>query len=191
MDGVSAVNIMIDLETLSAEPDALVLSLGAVVLTREGLSHELYLEFKDSAEQQRHGRRISADTVRWWSQQSEAARAVLRPSELPSVKSTLAQLLEFTRYVHRCAQDYRLAPKELALWSNGADFDLVVLRGLYRAFDAEPPWGFWQHRCFRTMKNLFKEVRPPERTQAHHALGDALFQAAHLQRLLKWEDDAP
>ncbi len=64
------------------------------------------------------------------------------------------------------------------MWSNGADFDNVVLRNAYEAIELECPWGFRSSRCFRTLKML--GVDPGEnisRVTEHNALDDAKVQA--------------
>jgi hypothetical protein len=74
---------------------------------------------------------------------------------------------------------------KLKLWGNGASFDNAIVAHCYKAVDMEPPWNFWNDRCYRTLKAL----ACPVITQAssgvlHNALDDAKRQADHAQRIL-------
>jgi len=174
--------VMVDLETLDTTPDAAVASIGAQAFTVEGMCGDSVEWVVDLPEQDRLGRRIGAGTVRWWMQQSDAARAVFQAPTL-AVADALAG---FTRYVGDVAGDRKTA----VLWGNGADFDLVILRSLYDSAGIVPPWEFYNNRCFRTLKNLmrktYKATQPvPTGLVKHSAKDDARGQALVAAQLLR------
>jgi hypothetical protein len=71
------------------------------------------------------------------------------------------------------------------VWGNGASFDCVILGNAYRAVGDEPPWKYFNERCYRTAKAMLPAV-PFERIGTHHhALDDAASQAQHLIKMLR------
>lgn len=71
-----AFHVMLDFETLSLKPDAVLLSIGACTFDTETgeVGNEFYLAIDPRTQHQRH---IDADTVLWWLKQDEAARTKL------------------------------------------------------------------------------------------------------------------
>ena len=176
-------HIMLDLETLDTTSSAVVISIGAVAFDphTNALGDRFYVEMtEDTAAQQARGRTISGDTVRWWMQQSEAARRVFSES-IDGVDrvSTIKALSLFDHFV--AANGGR----DVELWGNGADFDNIILGTLYDSFGLRKPWSYSRNRCYRTMKNLgIGPRRPLVREGTHHnALDDAITQAVHLQEI--------
>lgn len=76
------------------------------------------------------------------------------------------------------------------LWSNGADFDIPIMLSLYQQLSLTPPWKFYNHRCFRTLKELHpvryaaakKKFSNPTK---HNALADAIWQAQVAVHILR------
>jgi len=68
--------VMIDIETLGTEPGCAILSIGAVHFTAAGRGETLYRNI-DRASCEDAGLEIDEETVKWWSEQDEAAQAVL------------------------------------------------------------------------------------------------------------------
>lgn len=178
-------NIMLDLETLGTNSNSIVLSLGAVSFDTDGnLGDSLYMEFTDDlAFQLQHGAVIDVDTIKWWMQQDDAARAVFgAPKEGQEAfrVSTTEGLRMFAEFVGRNGGD------ECKIWGNGAAFDNVILANLYKRLNMAVPWKFWNDRCFRTLKTQFGLVRPPVHEGVeHHALADALNQVRYLQEVYR------
>lgn len=175
-------NVMLDLETLDTASTAVVLSIGAVAFDpySNEIGDTLYVELsQDIAMQQRNGRTISGDTVRWWMQQSEEARKVFAPTEGAN-GTTATGLRLFTDFL------YANGKNNAKVWGNGADFDNVILGSLFESFDTPRPWSYSKNRCYRTMKGLGIGPREPVRIGTYHnALYDAITQAKHLQEIFK------
>lgn len=175
-------SVMIDLETLDTDSSAVVVAVGAVEFDpyNHRIGNTFYRVINDWSCQQRKGRTISGDTVCWWMEQSEDARkAITHPSAKDSC-STFTMLREFNEFLDGFAGD-------VEIWGNGADFDNVILGGLYKAYGVQRPWSYSTNRCYRTIKNLAKNrgIILPERQGTHHnALDDALHQARCLQVLM-------
>jgi hypothetical protein len=165
-------HIMLDLETLGTGPNALVLSIGAVVFDPDASAFvatpDNCFHFRlDVGVQQRVLKRdIDADTVMWWMQQPDEARTALRG---PGVHPNHA-LAAFTSFIGANLD---------GLWGNGADFDNVILGSLYASCSLTRPWSYGKNRCFRTLKSLKlpkKYVAPVRQGTHHNALDDAIYQ---------------
>jgi hypothetical protein len=173
-------NIMLDLETLGTTPGSVVLSIGAVAFDGDvggGIGDTFYntISVKSSL---KAGLTIDASTLLWWSKQDRAAYQEALNKDAHPLADVLEEFGEWLAYV--AEGEYR----ERKLWGNGADFDLTLLLACYRAVDLEAPWKFYNHRCYRTLKALYPEVRA-ERSNNHHALDDARNQAEHAVAILR------
>lgn len=166
---------MIDLETMGTGPKAAICSIGVVLFDPladgDGLVPEGRGEWYrrvSLADAMAQGGRADAATILWWLQQSDAARAELG-GRTESLLESLSSLAYWLR--ERGAEE---------VWSNGADFDLVILAGAYHRAAIARPWSYRQQRCFRTLRALRGDVAATvtgDDTARHHALHDARWQA--------------
>ena len=168
-------HLMLDTETLSTDPRAVVLSIGAVLFD-ETTVHRMFYREVEVDPQLRGGRHVMASTLSWWVEQSDAAKRVFSDAEHKQPLVTVLQ--ELNLFVGS------EAPTVLA-WANGAGFDLPILTTAYNDAGLPAPWRFHNERCFRTMKNLYPQVRGERRGVGHNALDDARNQAAQLVEILK------
>lgn len=176
-------DVMVDLETLGNIPGSTILSIGAVFFDAE--SQKLGAEFYavlDRASCAKAGLIEVPATLQWWAKQSTQARTVLKDAEMRGAYKLGMGLQMFGHWMLKNA-----APQadKVRVWGNGADFDNAMLACAYAAVGREPPWAFYNSRCFRSLKNLLPDVPSPERQGTHHnALDDAKHQARHAQKLL-------
>lgn len=168
-------HIMIDLETMSTRSNAAIISIGAVHFDSDNLFESFYMpvSLKSCMDLNLH---TSQSTIDWWMKQSAEARAAWQTEDAPSL---FIAMVKFTEWVRTIGTDKQICP-----WGNGADFDLPIIGSAYHALDAEPPWKYYNHRCFRTMRGMFEVGEMPRAGTYHHALDDALHQAKHLQKIL-------
>lgn len=176
-------HIMLDLETLGTKPGSVILSIGAVLFDPK--TGELGEEFSaciSLISSREAGLTVDPNTEAWWDKQSDDARSVLLGAKNP-VCPTLTQVLTlFKSWV----QEHSIEKQNRLIWGNGASFDVPLLEAAYEAVGLTPPWNYWGSMCFRTMKNLYRDVVPPPREGTHHnALDDAKHQAQHLILILK------
>lgn len=167
-------HFMIDLETMGLQPNCAIVSIGATLFDQNTIVSTFY----SNASLQSCldiGLTTDQSTIDWWATQPAEIRAAWQREDAPHIGEALRDL-----------QNWMLSygtSNELCPWGNGADFDLVVLKSAYQALDADPPWKYWNHHCFRTLKNLFPIGKMP-RTGAHNALEDAKYQTDMLHRIL-------
>lgn len=179
-------NVMLDLETLSIQPDAAIISIGAVKFDPCGdigrlgdPSNTKYKPFYANIDfhsvVSEHGFRADGATVRWWmsDQVSQAARDSLFKDPMP-LEVVLSNFWEW------------YGPESVPTWGNGANFDNTILRTAFEKLGATCPFKFYHDRCFRTVKALFPSVEYVKPVLAHHALSDAEAQAIHLQKLFNF-----
>jgi hypothetical protein len=177
-------NVMLDLETLGTQPGSVVLSIGAVAFNEDdfagGISASFYtvISVEDSL---RLGLTIDASTLRWWANQSRTTylEALGGSTGLAAPVPVGAALLALNSWL-----EFNTGGENVRMWGNGADFDLTLLLACYRKTGLAAPWKFYNHRCYRTLKNLYPSI-PLERANNHNALDDARNQAEHAVAILR------
>ncbi len=179
---------MLDLETLGIQHDAVIASVGIVFFNKgEDVTSEILLSNERTftatfnlAHQQNVGRKIDADTVRWWIGQSAMAKtggatfANVGGNQPNYNRDILVKVSDALKDVKR-------------LWGNGAGFDNELLRSLFKSYGIPFPLKYWTDCCYRTIKNIAgKDVLPfPKDLTKHIAIHDAAYQVLNLQHLLK------
>jgi DNA polymerase III epsilon subunit-like protein len=166
-----SIHISLDLETLSTESTAAIVQIGAVVIGSPDLTFDMCICPRRA---ERAGMTVSTETLHWWGKQP----SIVRKRVMSGTASPLEALHEFTAWCTGvCEGDLDRA----YLWTNGADFDLPILRNAYELFMTYP-FNHRNHRCFRTLLAYTGVPRIPS-TSVHDALEDAKAQAATLATL--------
>lgn len=161
-------NIMLDLETMGNGSNAAIIAIGAVQFD-ETVKAKFYCTV-DLSDCVKNGLEIDPDTVMWWMRQSDDAR---KQFETPDY-DLVAALDAFREW----------AGDDPIIWGNGADFDNAILANAYKKVGQVPPWKFWNNRCYRTVKNLNRDIKMERIGTYHKAVDDAESQAKHLLRIL-------
>lgn len=163
---------MIDIETLSLDTDAVILSIGAVAFDRNiiGDTFERSINISSNLD---HDRSIEGDTLEWWLQQDTEATDVLVGG-----KDLEPALVEFVTWYDEIGFD--------EVWANSPSFDCTKLEHAFDSLGLETPWTYDEKRDYRTLRNLPLDVDPDvdfDGTE-HNALDDALYQATIAGRAL-------
>jgi hypothetical protein len=166
-------HIMLDLETLSTRPNAVILTLGAVKFNPFSLGDPgpgLYIR-PDVDEQIAQGRDVQDETVNWWMSQAEDVREeALGTDGRISVESMYRQLNRF------------LVGAD-SIWAQGPLFDFAILENLYRQYGWPTPWQYWQIRDSRTLFGVHGDPRVKGKVGLHNALEDCVSQATAVQQV--------
>lgn len=167
-------NIMVDLETLGTRPGCVVLTVAAVPFANPYPLDDFYVRISQKSSME-FGLYVEDQAARWWDEQPAPARdeAYGGTTELQSA------LYAFKDY---CAA----LPSAPILWGNSAAFDCGILEAAYIAVGIEKPWSFRNERCYRTLKNVMKQIPAKKSKVYHHALHDAKAQAEHAEQILNW-----
>ena len=165
---------MIDLETMGLAHNAAIISIGVTHFNATEIKDTFYTNvlLQSCIDV---GLSTTPSTVDWWKTQSEDARSAWDDPHAPSIIDALKGL-----------QDWMYSKgnlNDIVPWGNGADFDITILRNAFEAVAADPPWKYWNHRCFRTLKGVFPVVVMPREGTHHNALDDAKHQTKILQVL--------
>jgi hypothetical protein len=172
----NTVHIMLDLETLSTQPNAAIIAIGAARL----YSDDTFYKVIDcnSLKMYDPDAHIDPNTVLWWFGQSETARKeiYIGNESRPSLWSVLN---DFLGWLSECSANNH----KILIWGNGAAMDNVILRSAYnRRLGINTPWPYRNDRCYRTIKGLYPDLKlSHENDNAHNALEDAKYQARHLE----------
>jgi hypothetical protein len=166
-------HVMLDLETFGTKPGAVIRSIGLVQFSPEGgpLGKTYYANISKD-EQIAKGAHLDPNTVAWWERQSKKAEEALH-GNIKSVETVLAEVFNFIK-------DNKLK----LVWSQGSNFDSVLLDNLYERFGYKTPWLYYNTRDTRTIYDLagFKCKDLPREGTAHNALDDAIHQAKVIQK---------
>ncbi len=163
---------MTDLETLGTDPDCIVVSLGAVFfdLEKKVLGPTFYM-IAEVDEQISRGRKPSGSTIKWWLQQSDAAKKVFHEQAKPMavVLTTFVQWYKANN------------SKGAFVWGNGSTFDITILEDLFRDYKIPCPWGYNKAMDLRTFKRFVAKGEQVKKGGVnHHALDDAISQAQYV-----------
>ncbi len=168
---------MLDLETLGTEPGCIVLTIGVVFFSHQGV-HDTFEVTIDPQDSERHGLIPQASTVMWWLDQSKEAQNALTANKGVSLKAALHALEECT--------DWKLVGR---VWCNGASFDFPILKAIHKAAGVSLPWPYYAEMDFRTFKNLFNKndflKHKSNPLIPHSAVADAVAQAETVINLLQ------
>lgn len=193
-------HIMLDLETMGKGPEAAIVSIGAVeVLPEVGSVGAEFYRVVDLASSMRNGGVVDGSTIMWWMRQNDAARAALNTEGTPAHRADIYSVLnDFIDWVHALVPPNEHGVSDVDVWGNGATFDNVILSSAFgNTGMLKRPWGYRNDRCYRTLKNLYPQIKCPDVGVKHHALDDARAQGLHLIELLKaargdaWKAFAP
>ncbi|HHX0529995.1 TPA: 3'-5' exoribonuclease domain-containing protein, partial [Escherichia coli] len=158
-------HLMIDLETMGKNPDAPIISIGAIFFDPQ--TGDMGPEFSKTIDLETAGGVIDRDTIKWWLKQSREAQSAIMTDEIP-LDDALLQLREFI--------DENSGEFFVQVWGNGANFDNTILRRSYERQGIPCPWRYYNDRDVRTIVELGKAIDFDARTaipfegERHNAL---------------------
>ncbi|HFL4927378.1 TPA: 3'-5' exoribonuclease [Escherichia coli] len=177
-------HLMIDLETMGKNPDAPIISIGAIFFDPQ--TGDMGPEFSKTIDLETAGGVIDRDTIKWWLKQSREAQSAIMTDEIP-LDDALLQLREFI--------DENSGEFFVQVWGNGANFDNTILRRSYERQGIPCPWRYYNDRDVRTIVELGKAIGFDARTaipfegERHNALDDARYQAKYVSAI--WQKLIP
>ncbi|EGE7895312.1 3'-5' exoribonuclease, partial [Escherichia coli] len=133
-------HLMIDLETMGKNPDAPIISIGAIFFDPQ--TGDMGPEFSKTIDLETAGGVIDRDTIKWWLKQSREAQSAIMTDEIP-LDDALLQLREFI--------DENSGEFFVQVWGNGANFDNTILRRSYERQGIPCPWRYYNDRDVRTI----------------------------------------
>lgn len=173
------INIVVDIETLSLQSDAAIVSIAAVPFNPNGQIpkgdepvefgvFDVYCRDKDcgnciitdqgyfyevvnATSCALHGMHIEMDTVNWWVKKSEEAKADLLNRRPMNIGEAMNAL---HNYLEGMKNAY---DADIKIWAQGSDFDFPILKNAYRKTmkDTKLPWN---HKLLRDARTHILET---------------------------------
>jgi 3' exoribonuclease, RNase T-like len=169
---LSVPNCMIDLETLDTDLTSQVLSIGACKFNENGIIDKFYINLKIK-EGAAFGFTISKETLKWWKEQRQEV-----------IDSAIKNAVGYVDGVDAFLNWY--GDYSMPTWSNGADFDIPIMKHHFTVLQKTIPWKYKHTRCYRTTTALLGDLVPIQRTgMAHCSVDDSVSQTEHLIQILK------
>ena len=166
---------MIDLETLSTNPDAVILTVGGVKFNPYNSvepSQGMYFRV-DVDSQTAMDREVMQDTLEWWAKQpKEISEEALGDKDRISLEDMVKTINKWSVGVD-------------VFWCQGPLFDYAILQNFYKQLGHPVPWQYWQIRDSRTLFSLLPRDPNEKREGLHNALADCYFQAKKVQKIYK------
>lgn len=171
-------HLMLDLETLSTEPNARILSVGLVEVHGPEAESKYWEVGSLRVEDAIHFH-VSQSTVAWWSEQHGGPAFLHRchvEGESPEVVAKEVAVVLASM----------VTASNVRLWSQG-NFDWPILANFLKVYGYEVPWAYWEVLDLRTLRAVLPDAGSalPPNPHKHHALEDARYQAAVLREILK------
>lgn len=162
-------DVMIDVETLSTMPNAVIATIAAIKFTRgsreppvDRFYERIDLRFLD-------GFHVCNDTLTWIGRQSyDVQNEILGTDGVKRIELKTA----LTRFKEWIGSEF------VYVWSHGSMFDIVILEHAFRKCDIAHPWKFWNVRDTRTIYDVGKIKLD---RNSHNAIADCENQIRALQ----------
>ena len=187
---MTKIDIMVDVECLSLQPNAVILSIGAIRFDSKNISDWTSIDYPSCSfyaalplelQIENFGGHISADVLQWWMRQSSDAQSVFEECATQNKYALTEQLQGFIDFVGTCQ----------SMWASPAHFDYPKLIWLFEKCGLPFPFEYWQIHCGATLRAIADpkkdqiDVYIPPGFTAHNALEDAKKQALQVQQCLK------
>ena len=176
------IELMIDIETMSARVNASILTIGATYFDPRTLDTEEQLREQSALfgpisfqSNEKEGRHFSPQTMEWWLQQSQEAQAALFEGNILPLRAALEQ---FRQWV------INLKPAPSFIWANSPSFDCAIVHNAMDQLNMMWPFKFWEERDVRTIRHLaYPDGDHPnfETGTAHNAVDDCIKQVLLVQ----------
>ena len=146
-------SLLLDYETLSNKPlSAPVISLGAIIGRWEDVNPDdikgleknaFYCTIKAKRQVEQYGLKVSADTVRWWSEQGEFAKAMLESTDKVEVEDHCRLFTEWciANGITQKTVTYIRAPH----------FDYTIMDNIFEKCGFPIPFNTWKIRDVRSI----------------------------------------
>lgn len=165
---------MVDLETLSTDTSAVIVTIAAVKFNFESDEIETFTVNVDPKSSLKYGMTISQDTLDWWKRQDRAAVDAWKQNPV-SINDAVEQ---FNNFLGDATYT--------KMWAQGIDLDFPVLRYSLKKVGAEIKWKYWNQCDSRTVFTIanFNTKKATRVGQYHNAIDDCRTQIAWLKQIL-------
>lgn len=161
-------NIMIDIETMSSNYDAAIVSIGAAQFDiQTGNIGEKFYTNIDLQSCIDIGLSVSASTIMWWMSKEKEAQNSLINNPI-RISDALHEFIIWCNAVNAI---------ESTIWANSPSFDCVILKNAFNKCERNLPWNYWNERDVRTLISFNPDLKKSIiNNLPHDALSDCLYQ---------------
>lgn len=174
------VNIMVDIETLSTDSNAVILTIGAIPFSSDGIisvDEDMYfyrrVNLQSYNKYKNNEFNFNYETLLWWLKQDQKIRDEAfsnRPRY--DIEIVMKDFIDYLATIRKYLND-----DKIHIWSHGKDFDVVILQNAFKVCKLECPWKFWDTRDTRTIYALANiDMKNIGGFECHNAIGDCLKQ---------------
>jgi len=181
------VGFMMDIESLDLGPNSVVTQIAFVAydLDDPEIIYREVEEYLPIQPQIALSRTINADTIIWWMQQDDKARARFEANRGSDMEELIALVgsvaTKMAAVIEECS--------EYEVWARGPQFDMVNVESLMLACGVQTPWKYDRVRDLRTVMELAnvhtKDIPLPAGLVQHVALSDCKYQIVCLTESLR------
>lgn len=170
--------VMIDLETLSTNNNAVICTIGAIKFDRnEDIKDlnkmETFYVRVDRESCEDLGMHIDKNTLEWWkTQDKKCQKEIFGEENRIPIKVALVKLSIFLR-----GCEY--------FWANSPNFDCIILENAYKACKLNIPWKYYMLRDTRTLYDLGNINLSSIGNVSHNSLEDCYNQIICLRKNIK------
>jgi 3' exoribonuclease, RNase T-like len=171
--------LMIDTETLSLRPDAVVVQVGLVKADLDTGEILLPPTGVYPCTDLQQGRHVEVSTVMWWMEQDRAVQKSVFLDDEAKRTVTLVTPAGLFDTIAAHIDD------QTTVWAWPSTFDMPLLANL---FGGKTPWKYNRVRDLKTLAHTLDpdgELKPGENPAAHNAVADADWQMRYLLTLWK------
>lgn len=181
------VGIMIDSESLGLEPKSVMTQFAFIAFDLDDpdtiiKDDEYYLPIQPQIKPL--GRTVNGDTIIWWMQQSDKARATFKENRGNDYDELVALVQSGIRKISQVIQEVTEAGGEYVMIARGSDHDFPMIQSLLDDLGIETPWRYDLKIDLRTIMREAgvgkSDVTPAPGLVVHHALSDCRYQIACL-----------
>lgn len=176
-------HVMVDIETLSTENNAVIVQISAVQFNpytgknlntfNANISIQSALDF---------GLNINESTLRFWLEQEKSAIDMVFTKNTVSLPEAL---LSFSNFIKSCSTS--IEECNTRIWGNGPSFDAAKLKSAYSATQLQLPWIYWNERCVRTIVACDYSYKKNETFEGikHYGIDDCKHQIKYISKGLQ------
>lgn len=145
------INVALDLETLSRQPNAAIISIAASLFDKYdeplAVDYPTFSASVDATTCAFAGMHFDEDTVNFWANQSDEAKAAILDNETLSIRAALESFINWLEFIKQPNPE-----AEIVVWTQGTDFDIPKIEwALQHVLGMkEMPWKYCNKRDART-----------------------------------------
>lgn len=180
---MNKINLSFDTETLGIRNSALIFAIGAVCLEHDekfAANVNPFTLFDDSLRSKIDEFSIDHETIEWHKKKNTANW--YEYADYYNCFEHSEMVHKFAAWIAYLKSKYNA---EVRMWCQGTDFDISKLYHHFHVYNIQCPWKYDQVRDLRTARSLFGIKDKLKTASAHTAIGDAMFQADIIKRILE------